>query len=369
MSLFYKLSIDQVKPDYISGWCFHRLNGSRPVELQLFRKECLLGEMTADIVREDLAELAIHPTGRCGFELVINDLPQQTGTIGDWVLREKKSQSILAVIDGEKLTVVQPKRPFDFFKKRLSGTQRNDSNLLFMHIPKTAGTSFNTLVRSLLPKEQVISHIEAVGEVNYPQLSKQYRFISGHLRYGVFRDHFIHDKADIYTIIREPYSHLHSHLKWMAVTAADTPDNSPKFRNQTIYRIARRVGETDFSTRSSLQKFVHDIKVIGGPFFDNMQTRHFLDDYVESVTTDHLKRAISTSDTFKLIGFTEEYPQFVRRFSDINGFRNPHTTSTLKRSSTTPLFDSHDPSIREILFPLVCHDLKLHDHIRRNSGY
>ena len=363
MSLVYKLSIDIARPDYLAGWCFHRWHRSRPVELQLWCSGRVIGETTADRMREDLAALGVHPTGRCGFELALDG--DRGGNGGaDWQLREKRTGKVLALIDGASFSASRRGGLADVWNSVAASCRPKVPNILFLHIPKTAGTSFNTLVRTLLSPEQVISHIEAMAESSYPQLARKYRFISGHLRFGVFKEHFLRDGAEIFTIVREPYGHLHSHLKWMAVRAEDQPDNSPKFRNQVIYRIGRRVGETDFTDPDDIARFVRDIQATGAPFFDNMQTRHFLGGYVDRVTEVHLHEALGNSASFTHIGFTEEYPAFISRFAEINRLKKPVAVPALNRSASAPLFDLRNPSIREQLLPLIRHDLVLHDHLR-----
>ena len=70
MSIFYKISIDRVNANYISGWCFHRFHRGRPVQLECYQNEKLQAETEASIFREDLKQLGIHPTGKCGFEFI-----------------------------------------------------------------------------------------------------------------------------------------------------------------------------------------------------------------------------------------------------------------------------------------------------------
>lgn len=332
------------------------------MELSLFSgKECL-GTMKADQLREDIQALNLHPTGQCGFELVIKR-KLETGE-KDVFLKDHVTGRILLKIDCGNFTVAQKKNPLGLAKSFLQLFRGEPAPILFMHIPKTAGTSFNTLVRSLLPNVPAVSHIEAYEKEKYPQLTKHNKYISGHLRYGVFNEHFCSDRSRLYTIVREPFSHLHSHLQWIIRSAVDEKSNTLMHRNPTIYNLGMRIREIDFSKNDAIAAFVNDLTPLEAAFFDNMQTRHFLNNPVERVCEDDLQEAVANSSSFDHIGLTEEYDDFVKVFSQQNNINVPVKLERLNKSRSKKLFDIGDPVVRDILKPLVCYDVQLYDHIQ-----
>lgn len=59
MNIFYKISIDHVNANYISGWCFNRINADEIIELQCFSADNLVATVQADRFREDLKSLGV----------------------------------------------------------------------------------------------------------------------------------------------------------------------------------------------------------------------------------------------------------------------------------------------------------------------
>ncbi len=364
MKFFYKTSVDIIHPQYIAGWCFSRLNRQRRVELELFCGNKQVGETVADMFREDLRELGLHPDGRCGFEFVISK--------DDWTRQDKRlslslkgSGTVLAEIDSEGVVHHTHQWLTDLVGKRLSVKQGQQGNILFLHVPKTAGTSFNTLVRSLLPDDGSVAHIELMDSRKYKGLQQQYRYISGHLRVGVFKEFFDLSDSELYAIVREPYSHLHSHLKWLIKTATASDDNYFKNSNPVIYQLGQELSRIDLSNVDVLGRFAEEIRGAGAAFFDNMQTRYFLDREPARVSREDLVQAQENIGLFTLIGLTEEYFDFVEGFMRLNRLDKPVLKEKLNRSTTPPLFDWQNEQVREVLYPLVRFDLELYERIKK----
>lgn len=366
MNFFYKTVIDRVHANYISGWCFHRFAKSKKVKLLLWQGDSLIGETCAELFREDIAELGLHPTGKCGFELLID---QTLDTKKPISLKVEGGSIPLAeiLIDGtikkNLFRVVQKIRKL-FVQKRISGP-----TIIFLHVPKTAGTTFNTVVRALVPADESATHIELLDRDSYHQLPGQYRFISGHLRVGVLKEFFPLDNISLYTILREPYSHLHSHLKWLIQTSANSEDNFFKYSNPEIYDLGLRLRDRDFSDTDVLRRFAAGISGVEAAFIDNMQTRYFLDHQPARVTQNDYEQAVNNTKLFKEIGLTENFDLFLSRFVHQNSLQKPQLTKKLNRSHSSPLFDVTDNSVREALSPLVYFDLQLYNHVNNGMKY
>lgn len=362
MNPFYKIAIDRVNANYLSGWCFHRFRPDRPVRLHCRIGGRVVAETVADRFREDLAALGIHRSGRCGFEFVLD---AEHGAGGGQVLEIAVPGSIPALlrVSASSPEPVGMRRIVDRLRS-LSPLRYRGKSIFFMHIPKTAGTSFNTLACSLLAGDGVVAHLELSDRSRYPQLQKQNRYLSGHLPVGVWKSCFDLSRADLLTIVREPYGHLHSHLNWLIETATSSTDNYFKQQNRVIYDLGRRLARLDFSEPAAVQRFVADLDDLGAAFLDNAQTRYFLDDQPRRTAPADLQQALGNLPLFHAIGVTEAYPAFVDRFLAGYHLRQPPPKSVLNRSAAPPLYDHTHPEFQEVLAPLVELDRRLYGDIQ-----
>jgi hypothetical protein len=328
------------------------------VDLELYLDERLIAETKAEIFREDLQALEVHPTGECGFEMIF-DHQSDTAPDAYLELRSKCSRVPLAKIATEGFVVQQPMRIRQWFRLLSS-----KPSIIFMHIPKTAGTSFNLLAQSLLSRDGFVAHAELINSTQIPLLQKTNHFISGHIRIGLIKNYFSLDKAALYTIIREPYAHLNSHMNWLIATYAASGDTYFKYNNPIIHDIGRDLSRYNFNNIENLHHFVRDISGLHSAFFDNMQTRYFLDSEIKRVNREHLEEAKENAKLFTLVGLTEDYADFVQKFMKINGFKRLRLNKKLNISKSPPLFDYHSKTVKEILYPLVHFDLDLYAHIK-----
>lgn len=365
MNIFYKIAIDHVNFNYISGWCHHRFFKERVIVLQLFIDNRLIGETTCDRFREDLKALHVHPTGKCGFAFAVE-------TIG----QIEEGAAFTIRVKGNSKPLVQLSSPFSAagsgsalrrWDRWRFKPKRMQRAVVFMHIPKTAGTSFNTLAQTFFPKGSTISHIELIHAERYHALRRDYRYISGHLRYGTLKQHFDQEHHAFFTIVREPYTQLHSHLKWMIQTATNPDDNFFKMTNQVIYRLGLKLADIDFNEPDSLAQFVSSLDDLEAAFLDNAQTRYFLDEPVLRIQENDLETALYNASQFRLVGITERYEDFVQRFKIINSIDVDENLQQLNISKSANLFDYRDESIRETLKPLVSVDLELYAHLTQGK--
>ena len=361
MKVFYKISIDRVNANYISGWCFHRLHRDRPLVLQCFQDEKLCAEAEASLFREDLKALGLHPSGKCGFELI----PRDNGNFDNSTplsIRIKTSGVRLAEISIDDFTA-DGSSGYGLLKSLFRKRKKRGTTAIFMHIPKTAGTTFNTLAQSIYPNGSAITHIELLAEERYSSLVKDHDFISGHLRFGRLKSHFNPDYHAFYTIIREPYAQLHSHLKWLIQTATAPDENYFRLTNRVIYNLGLKLERLNLANIDVLADFVRSLDDLEAAFIDNAQTRYFLEGQPSRVGEAEVREALCNSEKFKLLGLTENYSEFVTSYLELNKLDRVKQPDPLNISRTPLLFDVQNEAVREILQPLVQADLKLYRSI------
>ncbi len=180
-------------------------------------------------------------------------------------------------------------------------TMLNGEPLIFMHVPKTAGTTLTTFLDQQFDREQICPH-EVIHQAHlYTREQFQgYKLIRGHLNY----DHIegLLSPGRLITVLREPIA-----------------------RTISQYRFFRREGEglrkqypgatatVDAAMSQSLEQFLRNPTPEVRHHIDNMQTRQSAgygfafnpaagDEAILSRAMENLRR-------FDLVGLTEALPQ------------------------------------------------------------
>ncbi len=347
MARMLRYAIDTVNSQRISGWCYSGIFKQKPLTLEIYSGERLIGDVVSNEFRQDLIDLAVHPTGRCGFDYYFPEgfkvNPAEPIKI---CTKERFSRLIGRYSYNEIAQVSIEKLP----------------HIIFMHIPKTAGTSFNTYASQFFPANKSITHIEAVPD-NRAALAQQYNYIAGHLSFGKLVALYPPVNFKYYSIVRNPIRHLHSHLNWVRGIGVDQTCGFFKKHPYVIQELAVKLNSRKMNIKDILYSFVQNLDGFEVDFFDNIQTRYFLDYRPERVTSDDISSAINNCAIFKNIGLTESYMEFTRAFCAENEFSHIEQPKPLNRSNHKPLYDIQSAEIKEIIFPLVREDLALYDYV------
>jgi len=132
--------VDQINDVFISGWAKAK-NTDKPITVSLLVNGIVKKTVVAKEIREDLAKKKIHPTGACGY---IFDIEQM-----DINLHQVEVVCEPDQIPLEKLAVV----PIQY-------ENTNQETIFFIHIPKTAGTSFREMLEKAIPQSQMYPNIK-----------------------------------------------------------------------------------------------------------------------------------------------------------------------------------------------------------------
>ena len=346
----FQVFIDVLNDHRISGWCFDLHDPGTPARLTFYADGQKLGDVAADTHREDLKALNLHPTGRCGFEFSIPDSTVVGSCASLYIYARGSGGPIWECRADEVPRMISGKLPAVFF----------------MHIPKTAGTSFNTFISSLFHKDAVATHIENMETDRYLSLQKEKSYLAGHRPLRDIKRWFDISRFDLLTLLREPYRQLHSHVRWIKNIGAD-PEGGFFLSHHRFFReLALRLNEPDFSIPDGLEALSLDQPGDLVSLFDNNQTRHFLDGNPKKVSRSDFQAAKQNLDCFKLVGATEQYTQFVSSFCNSYGLNYIDQRQRFNQSNGEMLFDYHDENVKLKLFPLVEFDLLLYEHVVKN---
>lgn len=151
-------------------------------------------------------------------------------------------------------------------------------NVLFMHIPKCAGSAIYDWVQDNIGSDQTV----AFAERFMPDLDRLRtiahgsRFVGGHL--------LLHDVAKIIpdggaflvTLVREPIKQLVSHLQWIDTYNSESRDPEYQAMDLETRRVVDELKKTDFADPGSLDYFLTNLSPKGVFYFDNLQSRYFV---------------------------------------------------------------------------------------------
>lgn len=196
-TLRYFGRLDGVSNDEVYGWAFDAHNPLEPVNVRLFINNRRAAEALAVYYRPDVAE-QMKSSGQQGFYF---DLMRCYDRSGDIILDVRLPNGEL--LDGSPVRVHVP---------ACKGTSH--PTLLFMHIPKTAGTAFREAVVANYKQSEVAYMYE--DPPGFPlyledlpiEQRARFRFVAGHLVYGMHD--WIPNDCSYFTILREPLSRVWS---------------------------------------------------------------------------------------------------------------------------------------------------------------
>ncbi len=304
-----------------------------------------MGATLANQKRSDLQAHGRHPSGYCGFTFSMPEIYSRM---------QKRDISIMVNNDHKPLVIVPANRITTVLKNPLP-------HVLFMHIPKTAGTSFNTFATGYFSPENAITHIE--HENRYASLKKKYNYIAGHLPMRRLKKFFNLSQFDLYTILREPYSHLHSHLNWVQAILDKPKSGFCLQHHPVVLDMARKIRGINLNKPDAVHAFVQGLSGAELEFFDNCQTRYFLDYHPQKVKSYDLDNARQNLKQFQKIGITEQYRKFTRDFCRQYDAIHCEQTIIHNKAKNKALFDRDDQAIRRALYPLVKIDLQLYRNV------
>lgn len=138
----------------------------------------------------------------------------------------------------------------------------------------------------------------------------------------------------------------------------------PRVIRELAIRLNRDLDRKAGNIKDTLYAFVQHLDGFERDFFDNIQSRYFLDYRPGRVASEDICAAKENSSVFNRIGTTELYREFTRNFCSENGLNYVEQAKPLNRSRRKKLYRPDSSDIKEILFPLVKYDMELYEYIR-----
>jgi hypothetical protein len=330
----------------ISGWAVHRSQQIKKI-VCCSKDGLIAGEAVPGVYRPKVKKnfSAFCNADAAGFELVLESpLP------GNY--------TILAVCTDERELELEIAIISEFSRPKL----------LFMHIAKTAGTTVNSHFQSQYATQLTAVHVESNRAWHEDSgYAKQLEFVSGHISYPHFASKL--DLSCYYktTLLREPYSHLQSHLAWIKHLSEPSEARKLSLYPEFVGELSAKLWHCDLSLTRDIEWFVNSLHGEELVLLDNCQTRYFVrPERGLWVTQENTLNALEALTSFDNIGLTELTDQFLELVSRDMNFTRPIRQVNRNVSRTYYGLEIEQPEVREILRVLVQHDKQLYEKIKES---
>jgi hypothetical protein len=187
--------------------------------------------------------------------------------------------------------------------------------IFFIHIAKTAGSSFNAFLRRNLNGEAHCEQYFVPGsclrfQPSYINQLKAFDYISGHIKLDAFfTNDFIRENYCLATFLREPMSHLISHLNWL-IRIYELDSDFFSAHPTEVKEASIRLRNADLYDAQTLMSLLQE------PYFrvafSNSQSRYFAN-CPEIVGSEFIIEKMAKLDA---IGITERYADSLIMIAD-----------------------------------------------------
>ncbi len=230
------------------------------------------------------------------------------------------------------------------------------TQLVFLHIAKTAGTSVLRYLSSHIPTGQIMSHgdfLHLPGQYIGQEVAARYRVISGHFGYDQVR-HLLNSSRAV-TFLRDPVERVLSFHQFCL-----HPNMQKRF---PVARAAAHLGLDEF-VQSTLPEVVEALDnqqtwQIASTYWyrDRQKHRHWSDQNLMDAATENLA-------AFSLVGLTEYFAEDLRRIGELCDLPAPHIVPHNLRSPTRLSSTDLKPATLSTLRERLALDMALYKRIR-----
>ena len=256
---------------------------------------------------------------------------------------------ILKLDSGESLNIdirAQEINPFD--------------KLVFIHIPKTAGSSFNEFINQFVSAESLINHLESKKDFHDPNYLATFGFVSGHLPIQRFSNLIDFDTAYSFTILRNPINHVISHINW--VRRLSDPGEEQRLLNHPEYiqKLSAKLASTALSDATELANLIQNFEVAEYGLFDNTQTR-YLCGKKGLLSNSDVNKALSNLSSLNRFGFVEDLNTLCNNIQGDLNYIPSIPLQKINESKVSYGLSSSDKYLLKVLSPLIEFDQQLYD--------
>jgi hypothetical protein len=304
-----------------------------------------------------------------------NHLRRETGNC----FLKSRTNSALTCL---RLTSLSMPRASNAVTINISMTETNITgrinNVAFMHIAKTAGSAVIDWFERAYGKSNCYPFCEhaLLGGSSLHDLLLKNRFVSGHFFYGHIAD-LPPDQFVTFTLFRQPYSHFASHMQWLDHYNHDSYKLEFESLGEGLQELIRQIRDTNILRESDLRYFLRNLDETGTYYLNNLQTRYLIGDseFKDPITLSDARFAETHLDGFSVIGDDTCISRALRVVGILAGspssagVRAYAEVQMVNKSRAGRRIDVSNPSIQEIVRPIVESDLYIYEKIKNHESY
>jgi hypothetical protein len=233
-----------------------------------------------------------------------------------------------------------------------------DRKFWYLHIPKTAGTSINTIISSQFSADESLTHIEIEGVIGNPEKcseAKRYRYLSGHIAFPSAKSQLDIDERVTLSTFRKPDEHIVSHINFVRKLGEPGEEKRLASHSNAIQHIVEYLKTLDLSKADDLRELVNWMEGEKLYLFHNVQTKYLCGGKGSStLDSSEILRALRNLQSFDVVGIVERLDEFVFMLAHMFDFTIA-PEHFRKENSTNQVFglDINDKEIRKALTPLI----------------
>ena len=235
--------------------------------------------------------------------------------------------------------------------------------LLYVHIPKTAGSSINKYLQGVFTPARSLIHAESKPNWLEKVNNSEVDFLSGHIPYVNFVKKIKLEKYKKVISFREPLSHVGSHLAWVRALALQ--GNKDRYDRHPVYiqKLSDKLSQFDFSDPQSISQMIEALNTAEFRLFDNTQTRYIRSDILKPrVDHDDFLSAVENLKSFDYIGCDDISPMLEAIAHEYN-IKFEHDNKRENVNNDKFGLDIFDHETQRSLSPLIKYDLLLYKEI------
>ena len=241
--------------------------------------------------------------------------------------------------------------------------------ILFVHIPKAAGSSVNKFVMNFFDTGRAMTHLES--EADWRDENKRNAilnnndYISGHLPLREFIKRIQSNEFKIFSIIRDPRTHIVSHLSWIRRLADPEHKDSFSKHPKYIQKLAKKLSTINLGSSNELHYFVESLSSEEFALLDNSQVRYLrMTPNLGSVNEFDLLSSVISTYKIDYIGRMEDMSSCFKSLQTLLGRQVFDFDVHINVSNETYGLNPNDSDQIKALWSLIKYDMKLYDNAR-----